>query len=273
MTFVNSLSQIPSEKQIWKQLKKVVFGNKTRISCPDCGRQAYVKEVQRHRMWRCSKCCNRFSVTNSNWLKGMKISGRHLWALIWCWQNKLNIQQTRDLVMLSIPTVRRYYALFRDNLNLDFDVILEGKVQMDEMFVKRAFIIGAKDTERKRIKLNVVYKKSPCKGDAMNLIYNHVKPGAHLCTDGGSIYRGCDKWWPITHGKDIHKKFEFGLTSEIESVWAVLRTFIRRMYHHVTIEKLGKVVAEFEARFSRKDLFVSPLNFINNSLKPMTLAL
>ena len=271
MTYANSLSQIPGERQIWLQLRKLVFG-KT-VKCPDCGRQAYVKELQRNKMFRCTKCHNRFSVTNMNWLKGMKISGKQLWALIWCWQNKINVQQTQALLHLSIPTIRRYYELFRDNLNLDFNVVLEGKVQMDEMFVKGAFIIGAKDIERKRIKLNVVYKKSPNKGDAVNLICQYVKPGSDLQTDGGAIYQGCSNWWPVNHKKDIHRKFEFALTSEIEGIWAVLRTFIRRMYHHVTIEKLSKVVAEFEARYSQKEIFDSPLKFLKNSLQPVTLAL
>jgi len=270
MTYANSLSQIPTERQILKHLQKVVFGKK--IHCPDCKRQAYVQELQKNKMWRCTKCHNRFSVTSLNWLKGMKISARHLWVLIWCWQHKINVQQVQSLIHLSIPTIRRYYELFRDHLNLDFNVVLEGRVQMDEMFVQGAFVIGAKDVVRKRIKLNVVYKKSPNKGDAMNLIQQHVKPGSILCTDGGSIYKGCDNWWPVTHKKDIHKKFEFALTSEIEGTWAVLRTFIRRMYHHVTLEKLAKVVAEFEARFSQSEMFNSPLTFIKNSLKPVTLA-
>lgn len=270
MTYANSLSQIPSEKQVWKQLRHIVFGKK--VKCPDCGRQKYVKEIQKDKMFRCTKCHNRFSVTNANWLKGMKISGKHLWALIWCWQKKMNIQQTRELIGLSIPTIRRYYELFRDNLDLDFDVILEGKVQMDEMFVRGAFIVGAKDVIRKKMKLNVVYKNSPDRGDAMNIIQNHVKPGSVLCTDGGGIYKGCHNWWPVTHKRDIHSKFEFGLTSEIEGIWAVLRTFIRRMYHHVTIHKLAKVVREFEARYSQKEIFDSPLAFLKNSLQPVTLA-
>ncbi len=270
MTYANSLSQIPGEKQIWRHLQYQVFGKK--VACPDCKRKAYVQELQKHKMWRCTKCHNRFSVTSLNWLKGMKISARHLWALIWCWQHRINIQQTQSLIHLSIPTIRRYYELFRDHLNVDFTVVLEGKVQMDEMFVKGAFIIGAKDTIRKKIKLNVVYKKSPNKEDALNLIFNHVKPGSDLYTDGGGIYRGCENWWPVTHKKDIHRKFEFTLTSEIEGLWAVLRTFIRRMYHHVTIEKLAKVVAEFEARYSQQQIFESPLNFLKNSLQPVTLA-
>lgn len=271
MTFAHSLSQIPSEKQIAKHLKNTIFGK--RVCCPDCHRQMYVQELKKNRLWRCRKCRNKFSLTSVAWLKGMKLSYQHLWCLIWCWQHKMNVQQVKDLLKLSIPTIRRYYALFRDNLQLDYDIVLEGKVQMDEMFVKGAFVIGAKDITRKKIKLIVVREKSPTKEDAMELIMNHVRAGSTLQTDGGSIYRGCENFWPVKHRKDIHSKFEFGLTSEIEGVWANFRTFVRRMYHHITVKYLAKTVAEFEARFSRKELFESPLAFIKNSLSPVTLAL
>ena len=270
MTFSHSLSQIPSEKQILRLLRKIIFGQK--VKCPDCGRQIHVVEIRKNRVWRCKKCRNKFSITSLNWLKGMKITVQHLWMLIWCWQKKMNIQQVQSLTNLSVPTIRRYYELFRDNLNVDFDVVLEGKVQIDEMFVKGAFIIGAKDIKRKRVKLNVVVKKAPNKHDAMKLMFQNVKPGSTVCTDGGAIYRGCDSWWPIKHKKDIHRKFEFAITSEIEAVWANLRTFIRRMYHHVTIAKLPKIVAEFEARFSHKEIFNSVLKYLQNSLSTVTLA-
>jgi len=270
MTFSLSLSQIPTEKQILLDLKNIIYPKG--VECPHCGRKMYIVTIIHNRLWRCRKCRNKFSITSVTWLKGMKISLQHLWCLIWCWQHKLNIQQVKELTKLSIPTIRRYYELFRDHLTLDFDVILAGKVQADEMFVKNAFIIGAKDIKRKKIKLNVVYKKNPDKSDAMNMIFQHVRPGSIFCTDGGSIYKGCDKWWPIKHMKEIHSKWQFGITSEIEGIWANLRTFIRRMYHHVTLKKLPKVVAEFEARFSRPEMFDSVLTFLQNSLASVKLA-
>ncbi len=202
----------------------------------------------------------------------MKLSMQHFWCLIWCWQKKLPIQQTQELLQLSLPTVRRYYELFRDHLDLDFDVILEGNVQMDEMFVKQGFVIGAKDIQRKKIRLKVLSQPYPVKKDALDFIQTHVKPGSVLCTDGGAIYKGCEAWWPLTHVKDIHKRFEFEITSEIEGIWANLRTFMRRMYHHVTFKKFPKVVAEFEARFSQPELFESVLTYLKNSLYPVTLA-
>jgi len=249
---------------------KIVFG--PRVWCPDCGRQRYVQCLEKNTLWRCKACRNKFSLTSLTWLKGMKLSMEHLWALIWCWQKKIPIQQAQDLLGISIPTVRRYYALFRDHIDLDFEVILEGAVQMDEMFVKRGCVIGAKDIKRKKIKLSVLSAPYPVKKDAMDFIQAHVKPGSLLCTDGGAIYRGCEKWWPLEHVKDIHKRFEFEITSEIEGVWANLRTFIRRMYHHVTFKKLPNVVAEFEARYSQPHLFNSPLNYLKNALQPVTIA-
>jgi transposase-like protein len=270
MTFVSALSQIPSEKQIRKHLSKVVFG--PRPWCPRCGRQRFAVPVVKGLKWRCSKCRKPFSLTSVTWLRGMKLSMRHLWALAWCWQRKIPVQQARDLLGVSIPTVRRWYGLFRDHLELDFEVALEGNVQMDEAFVKGGFVIGAKDVKRKRIRLKVVSAPYPTRKDAADFIQEHVRPGSVLCTDGGGIYRGIEKWWPVEHVHEIHKRFEFEITSEIEGTWANLRTFMRRMYHHVTFGKLPSVVAEFEARYSRPELFVSPLTFFKNSLHPVSFA-
>ena len=66
-----------------------------------------------------------------------------------------------------------------------------------------------------------------------------------LHTDGAGIYQGIERWWPVQHRRDIHKKLEFELTSEIEGLFGNLRTFIRRMYHHTTPEKLLEIVSEF----------------------------
>jgi len=56
-------------------------------------------------------------------------------------------------------------------------------------------------------------------------------------------------------------KWEFELTSEIEGVFGVLRTFIRRMYHHCTVDKLPELVGElFEnpRYYLEKTLFIVP---------------
>lgn len=273
MTFSCTLSQIPSEKQIARMLKKIIFGKTVR--CPDCGRACYVQMLEKDRKWRCKKCRNKFSLISSTWLKGSKLSLQAIVSLVWCWQKQLNVEQAKSMLdnQLSIVTIRRYYALFRDHLPSSDDVLLQGDVQMDESFVKGAFIIGAKDIKNKKMKLKVIMQKHPTKTDAMEFIYRHVKPGTVLCTDGGGIYSGCENWWKLTHRKDIHSRFEFTITSEIEGIWGNLKTFIRRMYHHVTCEKLPKIVAEFEARYSQPEIFQNPFNYLSKSLSPVTFSL
>ena len=53
-----------------------------------------------------------------------------------------------------------------------------------------------------------------------------------ICTDGSPIYQNIGRYHPVVHRVDIHKAWEYSLTSEIEGVFGNLRTFIRRMYHH-----------------------------------------
>lgn len=66
--------------------------------------------------------------------------------------------------------------------------------------------------------------------------------------------------------RDIHEKFEFAHTSEIERMFGNLRTFIRRMYHHATPEKMPDYVREFCFRFSLPELFENPHEYLQKSL-------
>lgn len=268
------LSQIPTENQIARHLKSIVFGQ--HICCPKCKRHlCVIKDKKRRYGYICNRCKTRFSLISKTWMRNMKISLKQLWILIWLWEAKLNIEQAVDLTGLTIPTIRRYYQLFRENIKTNNDdIILKEIIQIDEMFVKKAFIIGAKDIKNKKIRLIVnKHRTHPIKLDAMNLIQNHVKSNSIVCTDGSGIYFGIDNFWPVIHKRDIHKKFQFEITSEIEGIWANFRTFIRRMYHHVTNDKLEYLVEEFVNRFNNKEIFENPLTFLKNSLTPVTLAL
>ena len=66
---------------------------------------------------------------------------------------------------------------------------------------------------------------------------------------------GIGNWHKLKHSYEIHRKFEFALTAEIEGLWGVFRTFVRRLYHHVTRYKLEELVAEFCLRFRQAELF------------------
>jgi hypothetical protein len=140
---------------------------------------------------------------------------------------------------------------------------------MDEAYFKSLSLIMAKQTGSKNIANQTIFRNSVNKQEAAQFLFQYIQPKSNLQTDGSSIYRGIEKWWQVTHRKDIHKKWEFGLTSEIEGLFGNLRTFIRRMYHHTTPKYLPEYVSEFCLRFSSPDIFNSPLSYLEKTIKPV----
>lgn len=274
MTKINLL-QIPSASKIQRDIRKFVFGKK--VFCPRCGSPQVKRSENRY---RCRLCRKPFSLISHTWLKGMKISFQQLWMLLWCWISKVPLDQAAQAADISKLTARNWYEKFRNHVPADKleDVRLEGIIQMDEAYRggrKSGYaIIGAKEQkeEGKKAKMTmmVVPKPSVDRRDAMELITGRIKPGSHLQTDGSMIYRGIINWWPLTHEYERHNRFEFTLTSEIEGLWGELTTFIRRLYHHVTRDKIEAVISEFLARKCYPEWFEAPASFLEISLNILT---
>lgn len=195
----------------------------------------------------------------------MKISLRTFWALLWCWTQKVPILQSRKLCHVSEETVRYWFRQFRLHLP-DFAPILQGKVQMDEAYFRSLSLVMAKQVGSKKLAHQFVFKNSVDKSEAANFLFQFIQPKSQLQTDGAGIYKGINHWWQVRHKKEVHKRWEFELTSEIEGIFGNLRTFIRRMYHHVTSEYLPEIVAEFSLRFSHPEIFDSPLSYLKKTL-------
>ena len=269
------LHQIPTETKIKSELKKVLFG-KT-LFCPRCGSRHLKKYQGRH---YCKRCRRPFTFTSITWLRGMKLSLSIFWLLLWCWENKLPVDQTRRVCGLSEPTVRNWYDKFREHLPQDklSQIRLSGVIQMDEAYrggKKKGYaIIGAKQkaepNQQRKMVFQVVPKPSVDRSDAVNFLCQNVVPKSQLNTDGYSIYRGIDKWWPVQHQYERHNRWEFALTSEIEGEWGAYTTFVRRMYHHITREKVASVLQEFAARQMFPEWFRSPSSFLEVALQPIS---
>ena len=257
---ISLLNQIPSETKIKKYLRKIIFGKN--IFCPHCrSRKVYASEGR----YRCRRCRKPFSLLSGIWLKDMKLSLRTFWALLWCWTQRVPVLQTMKLCHVSEKTVRHWFRQFRLHLP-EFEAILTGQIQMDEAYFKKLSLILAKQVGSRKLAHQVVFRNSVNKGEAANFLFQFVEPKSQLQTDGSGIYRSIDKWWQVRHKKDIHQKWQFGLTSEIEGLFGNLRTFIRRMYHHVTPEYLPEYVSEFCVRFSSPEIFDSPLSYLKKSI-------
>ena len=266
-----TLNQIPSEAQIQKFIRRTVFGS--HLYCPHCHSRNVVKYQDRY---RCRKCKERFSLLSSTWLANCKLPLDQLWMVLWCWTTQVPVRQTVSLTQLSEVTVRHWFETFRLQLP-DDETVLDNLVQLDEAYFggtkKPTTLFMAKQVgslgERK-LAYQLIQGGYPAKEHAWWFVQTYVKPQTALFTDGSSIYKKIDHWWPVYHSRDIHKKFEFEQTSEIEGMFGVLRTFIRRMYHHVTYDKLPSVVGEFCYRFSHPEMFENPRYYLQITLRPVT---
>jgi len=212
------LNQIPSEAKIKKILRKIIFGHN--ITCPNCHSREIACSENRYRRERCRRP---FILLSSTWLNNMKLSLRTFWALLWCWTNQIPVKQSCKLCHLSEISTYHWFRQFRLHLP-EFEPILEGMIQMDEAYFKNLSLLLAKQVGSNKLAHQIIYKNSVDKGEASNFIFQWVKPGSRLQTDGAGIYKQINQWWPVKHRVDIHRKFQFGLTSQIEGTFGNLRT-------------------------------------------------
>jgi len=254
------LNQIPSEAKIRKELRKIIFGKN--IHCPWCNTRQVTSSDTRY--W-CRKCRTHFNLFTGTWLSGMKLNLRTWYTLLWCWTQRIPVLQSQKVCHVSEEAVRHWFRQFRLHLPM-VEPILEGKVQMDEAYFKKLSLILAKQVGTRHLAHQMIFKNSVDRTEAANFLFQWVAPRTRLQTDGAGIYRTIDQWWQVDHKVDIHRKFQFGLTSEIEGMFGVLRTFIRRMYHHATPQYMPEYVSEFCTRFSSPEIFENPLSYLEKSL-------
>lgn len=195
----------------------------------------------------------------------MKIPLQKFWLILWCWTAQVPVKQSMKLCGLSEGAVRRWFDMFRMNLPEE-PIVLSKIVQLDEAYFKQRAVLMAKQKGTKKLAFEVLSTANVQRHHADYFLQQHIKPKSRLHTDGAAIYRTADHWWPVKHRFELHRKWEFELTSEIEGAFGNLRTFIRRMYHHTTPEKLPGIVREFCFRFSLPEIFNSPLNYLQKSL-------
>lgn len=255
------LKQIPTEAQIKKHLRPIVFGKN--VFCPSC-RSRNVVRFENNR-YRCRRCRFKFSLLSCTWLANMKISLQKFWLILWCWTTQIPVLQTMSLTKLSEKAVRHWFDKFRSHLPKN-PVLLSKIVQLDEAFSKNRAIMLAKQKGTRKLAHEVLITTNVQRHHAAYFLQQHIKPGSKLHTDRAGYYQKIDNWWPVMHQSEVHSRWEFTLTSEIEGAFGNLRTFVRRMYHHVTPEKLPEIVSEFCFRFSSPEIFENPRIYLEKTL-------
>ncbi len=265
-------NQIPSEAQISKHLRRILFGSN--LHCPEC-RSRDVTHFETR--FRCRKCRVKFSLLSHTWLSHLRLPLAQFWLVLWCWTQQVPVRQTARLTTLSETTIYHWFSVFRSHLPHDQD-LLEHLVQLDEAYfgskskhTLKALFMG-KQIDSRKLAFKLIENEYPVREDAWDFFKGNVAPHTQVATDGAMIYRKIDQWWPVEHSYDIHRKFEFTQTSQIEGIFGVLRTFIRRMYHHVNSTNLESVVREFCCRFSHPEMFESPYQYLLITLRLVPLS-
>jgi len=121
-------NQIPSEAQIRKFLRRIIFGKN--IFCPGCRLRKVVRYETRY---RCKEFRMKFSLLSYTWLSNMKLPYERFWLLLWAWTTAIPVKQARTLTHLSEKTVRYWFSLFRAHLPRETHV-LERIVHLDEAY-------------------------------------------------------------------------------------------------------------------------------------------
>ena len=253
-------NQIPSEAKVETYFRRILFGRN--LFCPRCRSRDVICYEARY---RCRRCREKFSLLSHTWLSDMKLPYQTFWLLLWSWTTRVPVLQARAWSKLSDDCVRRWYRRFRARLPLETHV-LERIVQLDEAFFTGRTLMMGKERGTRKLAYEVILGTHPERHHAARFLFEKVRPGSKLWTDGASIYKNIDAWWPVRHEHDLHKKWEFEKTSEIEGVFGNYRTFVRRMYHHHWSCNLEDYVREFCFRFSSPELFKNPRFYLEKTL-------
>lgn len=175
----------------------------------------------------------------------------------------------QDVTGLSYPTVRRYYALFRRKGRKymeDHTSFLKGEVAIDACYVgkkrngNQAVVLGVVQKNYQNLAFRIVPEED--QGYVEKFLYDTTVPWAHVIHDGHDAYGGLE-WTGVTHEADIHAWGQFKKSCPIERIWALLRTRLRRTYHHVWKETLPEYLTEFRFKFLYRSTGKNPQQFLN----------
>lgn len=267
-----------TERQLRTAVRRVVFP-KGRIRCPRCC-SFRIKKVPSEERYHCPKCRRKFSLLSHTWLKDCKLPLTTLLLLLHAWQMEYTITHTQELVHLSVPSIRRYFSLFRVHIVKTVPFVAENDVQVDEayfgQFKKQANYLHGFRTYKVVEKVCVAGISCPSNGqltamvvrsDAGNTIRNfireHVPTNIRVYSDSSPIYtrlRETHDHWPQTHDLGFHHAYY------IESCWSWMKRKLFRQYHHFWRKNAESYVSELTWRFNTRNKQENALTYLLLSL-------
>jgi transposase-like protein len=263
-----------SNKQIKAVLRKGLFP-KGRVICPHC--HGYrIRKIEKR--YYCQRCRKKFSLCSSSWLKNIRIPLKTLAVILESWLQSYSVKQTSKASNLSIPTIRRYFRLFRLNVVRSLEFKPEDSVQADEAyfgcFKKQANWLHGFKKYTVAEKTGVAGISCPATGQLVTkiiegrpgkfvkeFIYQNVPPDITIYSDASYLYRRLNS--DYLHFSMSHDR-GFDYSYYIESCWSWMKRRLFMQYHHFTRKYAKEYIAELTWRFNTRENTDNPLEYLVN---------
>ncbi len=252
---------LPKGRKSLRLLHRLTFGTET---CPDC---AGTLKYRKAYAW-CPTCRKKVRAKAASWLKDSKLSPRQLLELLVAWQNKQAPGACVSLLGLSYPTVRRWYARFREHLPEGAGQ-LDGPSEADESFFgRRKFgnqtLVAGIRARGGQIRLSQIQDRGSFA--LTGFLLRTLTEGSLLLTDMHAGYAEAEAYYPRIRCN--HSAGDYGSTAGIENVWSRAKRQLRRQYGAFYPFHLKGLLREWEARHNEPKLFTTPEAYLERCLVP-----
>jgi transposase-like protein len=267
-----------SERQLVAELRKIFF-KKGRMCCTYC-RHHQVYKLKNDGRYYCPRCRKKFSMFSGTWLRHLRIPLTTFMILLWSWMKGYSVDQACDLTKLSVPSIRRYFRLFRIHVVKSIAFEPQEAVQVDEAyfgsFKKQSNVYHGFKTYDLKPKVCVAGISCPSLGQLALRVIDGVKTEpikafirekvpttVRVYSDGSPIYtelRTTHMHTSQTHDQGFHN------AAYIEGCWSWTKRKLFTQYHHFSLKYAHEYVSELEWRFNTRKLPKEPLTTLRNSL-------
>lgn len=217
----------------------------------------------------CGQCRKKYSLKQLAGFEGSKLNWSQIVVLGRAFIKNYTLESARDAGAVTYPTVRHFYDLMREKAakyTEDRTSFLNGVVVIDGCYIgkrrnhNQAVVLGVVQKDYRNIAFRIVPEED--QGSVEKFLYDTTTPWSHVIHDGHAAYADLS-WTGVTHETEIHELGQLKKTCPIERIWALLRTRIRRTYHHVWKEKLPDYLAEFRFKFLYRSTGKNQQEFLN----------
>lgn len=273
-----NVSCASSERKIRAALRQILF-KKGRLKCCHCG-SSLVLSIKKEGRYFCRRCRTKFSLLSHTWIKNLRIPLTLFILLLWFWLNDYQVKQVHQLIGLSVPTIRKYFRLFRLHIVKTLDFTTQDHVQADEAYfgqfrkgasyyqgfkqyqvMNKVCVAGVACPATGQLAAKVFPIRNKAK-QIRNYIQRLVPTSVKVYSDGSHIYTQLRKThWHIarTHAEGFHKAYY------IESCWSWMKRKLFKQYHHFTRKYAKEYVSELTFKFNTRKSDKNPFEYLAKS--------